>query len=162
MQLFGTTGQRFLCCPGTKGQQDKLKILPRAGTGRDSLSKSCHGTGQAGTASHNPGPDRGRDNHYFSVKIWGRTFSALKPPFPVFCLFWKVILSRDRGTSHGTGRAGTASQNLATGRDGPGQLVKIRDGTGDGTRKYFLSQDKGTTGHPVPDCPAGRPVPWKP
>ena len=47
MQLFGTTGQakilsrdkgtmgqKFLHCPGTKGQWDKLKILPRAGTGR--------------------------------------------------------------------------------------------------------------------------------
>ena len=36
MQLFGTTGQKFFPCPGTKGQRDKLKILPRAGTGRDS------------------------------------------------------------------------------------------------------------------------------
>ena len=26
MQLFGTKGQKFLHCPGTKGQQDKLKI----------------------------------------------------------------------------------------------------------------------------------------
>jgi hypothetical protein len=31
----GTTGQKFLHCPGTKGQRDKLKILPRDGTGRD-------------------------------------------------------------------------------------------------------------------------------
>ena len=29
----GTTGQKFLHCPGTKGQRDKLKILPRDGTG---------------------------------------------------------------------------------------------------------------------------------
>ena len=36
-------------------------------------------------------------------------------------------LSRDKGT---TGQA----QNLAKGRDGPGQPVKIRDGTQDGTR----------------------------
>ena len=35
MQLFGTKGQKFLHCPGTKGQRDKLKILPRDGTGRD-------------------------------------------------------------------------------------------------------------------------------
>ena len=41
MQLFGTKGQEFLHCPGTKGQWDKLKILPREGTGQ---SKS--GTGQ--------------------------------------------------------------------------------------------------------------------
>ena len=32
----GTTGQKFLHCPGTKGQRDKLKFLPRDGTGRDS------------------------------------------------------------------------------------------------------------------------------
>ena len=29
----GTTGQKFLHCPGTKGQRDKLKILPRDGPG---------------------------------------------------------------------------------------------------------------------------------
>ena len=32
VQLIGTKGQKFSHCPGTKGQQDKLKILPRAGT----------------------------------------------------------------------------------------------------------------------------------
>ena len=36
MQLFGTTGQKKLNCRGTKGQRDKLKILQRDGTGRDS------------------------------------------------------------------------------------------------------------------------------
>ena len=36
------------------------------------------------------------------------------------------LLSRDKGT---TGQA----QNLATGQDGPGQPVKIWDGTWDGT-----------------------------
>ena len=43
------------------GQRDKLKILPRAGTGRDRLSKPCHGTGRAGTACQNLGRDTGRD-----------------------------------------------------------------------------------------------------
>ena len=33
VQLFGTAGQAKLFCPGTKGQRDKLKILPRDGTG---------------------------------------------------------------------------------------------------------------------------------
>ena len=47
-------------------------------------------------------------------------------------------LSRDKGT---TGQA----QNLAMGRDGPGQSVKIRDGTRDGTITLFLS--KSGTGH---------------
>ena len=45
MQLFGTKGQKFHHCPGTKGQRDKLKILPRDGTGRDSQN-----SGRAGTA----------------------------------------------------------------------------------------------------------------
>ena len=39
---------------------------------------------------------------------------------------------RDKGT---TGQA----QNLAKGRDGPGQPVKIRDGTRDGTVRDFDS-----------------------
>ena len=46
MQLFGTTGQKFLHCPGTKGQRDKLKILPRDGTGRDSQNLGRDGPGQ--------------------------------------------------------------------------------------------------------------------
>ena len=41
----GTTGQKFLHCPGTKGQRDKLKILPRDGTGQPKP-----GTGRAGIA----------------------------------------------------------------------------------------------------------------
>jgi hypothetical protein len=42
------SGQKFLHCPRTKGQQDKLKILPRDGKDWNSLSKSStgHGTGQ--------------------------------------------------------------------------------------------------------------------
>ena len=42
-------------------------------------------------------------------------------------------LSRDKGT---TGHA----QNLAMGRDGPGQLEKIWDGTRDGTITIFVSK----------------------
>ena len=45
----------------------------------------------------------------------------------------KIFLSWDKGT---TGQA----QNLAMGRDGPGQLVKIWDGTRDGTITIFLSK----------------------
>ena len=56
VQLFGTKEQKFLYCPGTQGQHDKLKILPLDRTGRDSLCQ-------------NPGRDAERDNHYFSVKI---------------------------------------------------------------------------------------------
>ena len=46
MQLFGTKGQGFLHCPGTKGQRDKLKILARDGTGRDSQNPGRDGPGQ--------------------------------------------------------------------------------------------------------------------
>ena len=42
----GTPGQKFLHCPGTKGQRDKLKILPRDGTGRDSQNPGRDGPGQ--------------------------------------------------------------------------------------------------------------------
>ena len=48
VQLFGTKGQKFLHCPGTKGQQDKLKIWPRDGTGRDSQNPG-RDAGQNGT-----------------------------------------------------------------------------------------------------------------
>ena len=73
----GTMGQAQNLATGRDRPGQSLKILPRAGTGRDSLSNSYHGTGRAGTASHNPGRDTGRDNHYFSVKIWGRTEQLL-------------------------------------------------------------------------------------
>ena len=46
VQLFGTKGQKFLHCPGIKGQGDKLKILPRDGTGRDSQNSGRDGPGQ--------------------------------------------------------------------------------------------------------------------
>ena len=51
MQLFGTKGQKFLHCLGTKGQRDKLKILPRDRTIRDSQNPGQDTQGQpnAGT-----------------------------------------------------------------------------------------------------------------
>ena len=51
MKLFGTTGQKFHHCPGTKGQRDKLKILPRDGTGRDSQNPGRDGPGQPKTGT---------------------------------------------------------------------------------------------------------------
>ena len=51
MQLFGTTGQTFLHCPGTKGQRDKLKILPRDGTGWDSQNPGRDRPGQPKTGT---------------------------------------------------------------------------------------------------------------
>ena len=57
VQLFGTKGQKFHHCLGTKGQQDKLKILPREGmgrgsqnSGRDRLKQPKCRKGLAGTA----------------------------------------------------------------------------------------------------------------
>ena len=75
MQLFGTKGQKFLHCPGTKGQRDKLKILPRDGTGRDSLSKS--GTGR-GT---------GQSLFFSMISCFRTSFPVLERPF----LFWNVL-----------------------------------------------------------------------
>ena len=46
MELFGTKGQKFHHCSGTKGQRDKLKILQRDGTGRDSQNPGRDGPGQ--------------------------------------------------------------------------------------------------------------------
>ena len=44
-----TIGQKSLHCPGTKGQQDKLKILPQNGPGaQDGNLTFCHGTGREG------------------------------------------------------------------------------------------------------------------
>ena len=40
---------------------------------RDNRTTSCQGMGRAGTAYQNPGWDAGRNNHYFSVKIWDGT-----------------------------------------------------------------------------------------
>ena len=51
MKLFGTTGQKLHHCPRTKGQRDKLKILPRDGMGRDSQNPGRDGPGQPKTGT---------------------------------------------------------------------------------------------------------------
>ena len=51
MKLFGTTGQKFHHCPETKEQRDKLKILPRDGTGRDSQNPGRDRPGQPKTGT---------------------------------------------------------------------------------------------------------------
>jgi hypothetical protein len=87
VQLFGTKGQKFLHCPGTKGQRDKLKILPQDGTGRDFL--------QAVLSRDVPG-----HNHFqfctlnalfflmiscfeTSFPVFERSLPVLEHPFPV-------------------------------------------------------------------------------
>ena len=61
-------------CNGTgqynfSGQRDRSFFIVPGQRDNGTSSKSCHGTGRAGTACQNPGRDAGRDNHYFSVKI---------------------------------------------------------------------------------------------
>ena len=51
------SGQKFLHCPGTKGQRDKLKILPRDG-GQAGTAKIRDGKGRD---SKNPGRDAGQN-----------------------------------------------------------------------------------------------------
>jgi hypothetical protein len=67
VQLFGTKGQKFPSCPGTKGHRDKLKFFPWDRTGRDieRLSRDV------------PGRDSGTiiyisftRSTYFQKKIW--------------------------------------------------------------------------------------------
>ena len=62
MQLFGTKGQKLLRCSGTKGQRDKLKILPRDGAGQAGTAKFW--TERAGIAKIRDGTwdKRGREN----------------------------------------------------------------------------------------------------
>ena len=54
----GTTGQKFFHCPGTKGQWDNLKILPRDGPSQDSQNSGRDGTGRD---SQKPGRDTGQN-----------------------------------------------------------------------------------------------------
>ena len=70
-----------------------------------------------------------------------------------------LLLSRDSGTA-GQGKffvpgqrdGGTGkffcprTEEFVPGQDGPGQPVKIRDRSWDGTGYFFLSRDKGTAG----------------
>ena len=137
-------------------QRDRSSFIILGQRDNGTSSKSCHGKVRAGTACQNPGRDAGRDSHYFSVKIWGgteqlldvleRPFSALERPFPVF------LFSLESYFVPGCSGTERQAQNLAMGRDGLGQPLKIlpRDGSGqpvkirDGAGKYFLSRDKGT------------------
>ena len=66
---------QVLHCPGTKGQRDKLKILPWDGTGWDTLRREA-----------------GVDNYYFSVKItvisyFTTSLPVLEHPF----LFYNML-----------------------------------------------------------------------
>ena len=72
MQLFGTKGQKILCCPGTKGQAQNL-ATGRGGPGQPVKIRARCGTGQGFDIlpQHWPGrdfhslsrPGISRDNH---------------------------------------------------------------------------------------------------
>ena len=82
------------------GHRDRSFFVVPGQRDNGTSSKSCHGTGRAGTACQNLGRDAGRDNHYFSIKIRDGTiimiscfrtsffcfrtsFPVLERPFPV-------------------------------------------------------------------------------
>ena len=113
VQLFGTTGQKFLHCPGTKGQWDKLTILPRDGPGqlksgmgrartakirdgtRDKIGQSRKGCSKTGNGCSKTGKDvLKQENDVLKQEIW--SFSYFGTSFSCFfCSFGKAILSRD-------------------------------------------------------------------
>ena len=99
MQLFGTTGQKFPPCPGTKRQRDELKILPRDGTGRDSQNSGRDGPGQpkSGTG-HGTKRDRAEKD------VLKRENDVLKQFTPALVpghrdTGTRFFLSRDKGTT---------------------------------------------------------------
>ncbi len=120
----GTSGQGNFFCPGTKGQRDKLKILSRDRTGRDSLSKSGtgRGTGQSLFFCQNLVQDR-----TITIFCCFRTFlSCFRMSFSYFLFTLEGYFVLGRPGTEGQ------AQNLAMGQDGPGQPLKIfqRDRTG--------------------------------
>ena len=80
MQLFRTKGQKILCCPRTKGQWDKLKIMPQDGMGRGSQSKSGPGRGTGQGFDFLPRDGLGRDFDSLScpVQEYPRTTTGQK------------------------------------------------------------------------------------
>ena len=74
MQLFGSKGQKFLHCPGTKGQRNNLAMgRDRPGQartacqnlGRDSGPRAWDPGPWARDLERDAGPNAGRDNYYF-------------------------------------------------------------------------------------------------
>ena len=154
MELFGTKGQKFLHCPGTKGQRDKLKILPRDGTGRDFDRLSRPVPGRPAGQNHiqfcplipfSESKSRKFLQNFFFFKYFFFFFEKMAQKEP-FCPagrpgtedlvpgFRVLLLSRDKGTA---GRGNFFCPGTKGQRD----------------TETFLSRDKGTTGRPVPVCP---------
>ena len=92
VQLFRPMRQKFLNCPWIKEQPDKLKILPQAGMGRDSLSKSGTGRrmGQSLFFCQSPRRDKERDRTitiFPMISCFRRYFPVLERLF----LFQNVL-----------------------------------------------------------------------
>ena len=51
------------------GQRERSSFIFPGQRDNGTSSKSCQGTGRAGTVCQSPGRDTGQNNHYFSVKI---------------------------------------------------------------------------------------------
>ena len=66
---------------GTKGQWDKLKILPRDGMGRDSLSKSGMGWGTGGYDIFTAVPSHGTKRNKAEKEILKLEKDVLKQDF---------------------------------------------------------------------------------
>ena len=95
VKLFGTAGQAKLFCPGTKGQRDKLKILPRDGTGRDFLRLSRPVPGRPAGQNYHlfctfmPFSEKNFKKKKNSKKIFFGQFLANF--WPIFGHFWPFL-----------------------------------------------------------------------
>ena len=139
MQLFGTKGQKFCCCPGIKGQWCKLKIFPRDWLGQP-------------IKIQNPGRDVGRDRVLIFCRAtgWDRIFTAR--PVPEY-------LTRQRGK-----KCKKISIFEKQKQNCPGIFVAVlvsgqRDS---GTRNFFCPGTKGWRNFSRDKGSMGRPVPWEP
>ena len=154
MQLIGTKGQKFHPCPGTKGQWDKLKILPRDRTGRDSQNsgrdgtakirdgtrdktglsrKGCSKTGRRCSKTENDVLKQEKDVLKQEKDVLKQEKEVLKQK--IWSFYWKFFNSFCPGTSRDRG--------FCPGTFAPAFVLGQWD---TGTRNFFLSRD----------------VPWKP
>ena len=117
-------------CPFVPGQ--KSFACPAVPLSRDKGRSKC-----PGTKPSVPGRPGTKWVKKFSNRM--TKFSVLEHPFPVFCSFGKVILSRD-----GTGQR-SLSRDICS--------CPCPGTKGHRDKNFFLSRDKGTTGRPVPVCP---------
>ena len=157
VQLFRKKGQKFLHCPGKKGQRDKLNILLQ-----DSLSKSGTGRrkGRLLFFCQNPGQATGQSLLFSMISCVRTSFPVLERPF----LFQNILFCFE--TSFFCFRTSFSCflcsfEKVILSQDIPGQRSLFQyfcsclcPGTkGQQDKGPFLSWNKGTTGRLVQDCP---------